>query len=97
LGGLVQSGPNTENLDKVPVLGDLPLLGKLFQSQTKIENKRNLMIFVTATMIDPAGNRVHSEDELPFAQGGIPQQPPTAPGQLQEGEVIPATPPESAQ
>ena len=28
------------------------------------------MIFVTATIVDPAGNRVHSDDELPFAQGG---------------------------
>ena len=81
LGGLVQSGPNTETEDKVPVLGDLPLVGKLFSSETKIESKRNLMIFVTATMIDPAGNRVHSDDELPFAQSGVPQQqPPEAPG-----------------
>jgi hypothetical protein len=45
------------------------------------------MIFVTATLIDPAGNRVHSEDELPFAQGSIPGQPAPAPGQLQMGEI----------
>jgi hypothetical protein len=37
--------------------------------------KKNLMIFVTATIIDPAGNRVHSDDELPFAQNAIPSQP----------------------
>ena len=30
------------------------------------------MIFVTATVVDPAGNRVHSDDELPFAQTAIP-------------------------
>jgi hypothetical protein len=35
------------------------------------------MIFVTATIIDPAGNRVHSDDELPFAQP-VPAQPPGA-------------------
>ena len=34
------------------------------------------MIFVTATIVDPAGNRVHSDDELPFAQTAIPAQPP---------------------
>ena len=89
LGGLVQSGPNTYTDDKVPVLGDIPLIGNLFSSQTKTESKRNLMIFVTASIIDPAGNRVHSEDELPFAQSGIPQQPPAAPGEMQEGQIIP--------
>jgi hypothetical protein len=33
------------------------------------------MIFVTSTIVDPAGNRVHSDDELPFAQTAIPEQP----------------------
>ena len=41
------------------------------------------MIFVTATIVDPAGNRVHSDDELPFAQSTIPPQPPGA-GQTTE-------------
>ncbi|HTV43639.1 MAG TPA: hypothetical protein VMF08_23950 [Candidatus Sulfotelmatobacter sp.] len=80
LGGLVQSGPNLYTQDSVPVLGDIPIIGKLFQSSTKTESKRNLMIFVTATMIDPAGNRVHSEDELPFAQTGVPPTQNPAPG-----------------
>ena len=77
IGGLVSSVVDSE-LDKVPVLGDLPFLGKLFQSQTKTSAKKNLMIFVTATIVDPAGNRVHSDDELPFAQGSLPPQPPGA-------------------
>ncbi|MGH8022023.1 MAG: type II secretion system protein GspD [Limisphaerales bacterium] len=88
LGGLVQSGPNTETEDKVPLLGDIPIIGRLFQSQTKFEEKRNLMIFVTATMVDPAGNRVHSDDELPFAQSDIPSQPTPFPGQVQ-AEAVP--------
>ena len=33
------------------------------------------MIFVTGTMIDPAGNRVHTDDEMPFAKTSIPPQP----------------------
>jgi len=33
------------------------------------------MIFVTATIVDPAGNRVHSDDDLPFAQNAVPHQP----------------------
>jgi general secretion pathway protein D len=82
LGGLIASQVATEN-DKVPVIGDLPLVGRLFQSQIKSSVKKNLMIFVTATIVDPAGNRVHSDDELPFAQSTIPPQPPGA-GQMTE-------------
>jgi general secretion pathway protein D len=77
LGGLVSSSTQTEK-DKVPVVGDLPIVGRLFQSQMKVAVKKNLMIFVTATIVDPAGNRLHSEDELPFAQNTIPPQPPGA-------------------
>jgi general secretion pathway protein D len=88
IGGLVSSKIGTEK-DKIPMLGDLPFLGKLFQSQTKSSIKKNLMIFVTATIVDPAGNRVHSDDELPFAQSPLPPQPLGA-GQMTE-TVEPAT------
>jgi general secretion pathway protein D len=89
LGGLIED-EIMYTKDEVPVLGDVPIIGRLFQSQSKTDTKRNLMIFVTATMIDPAGNRVHSDDELPFAQNNIPGQPAPMPGQLQEGEINPA-------
>ena len=82
LGGLITSTV-TSSKDKVPVLGDVPLFGRLFQSQSKAAKKKNLMIFVTATIVDPAGNRVHSDDDLPFAQTAVPAQPPGA-GQVQE-------------
>ncbi len=74
LGGLI-----SENLrkikDKVPMLGDLPFLGRLFRSESSTSDKRNLVIFVTPTIIDPAGNRMHSDEELPFARSTIPAQP----------------------
>jgi general secretion pathway protein D len=58
LGGLI-----TEQLskidDKVPFLGDLPLVGRLFQSKVTQRSKQNLLIFVTARLIDPAGNPIH--------------------------------------
>jgi general secretion pathway protein D len=79
IGGLISS-VTASTKDKVPVLGDMPLVGNLFQSTSKTVAKKNLMIFVTATIVDPAGNRVHSDDELPFAQTAIPAQP-TAPNQ----------------
>jgi general secretion pathway protein D len=90
IGGLISSA-TLSTKDKVPVLGDLPLAGKLFQSTSKAIVKKNLMIFVTATIVDPAGNRVHSDDELPFAQAAIPTQP-EVPGQtFQPGKAASAT------
>jgi general secretion pathway protein D len=74
LGGLMTSSVQSTK-DKVPVLGDVPFIGRLFQSQGKTTSKKNLMVFVTATIVDPAGNRVHTDDELPFAQNAIPPQP----------------------
>ena len=77
LGGLISSSVQTTK-QQVPVIGDIPLLGNLFQSASNSKEKKNLMIFVTATIVDPAGNRVHSDDDLPFAQTAVPPQPPGA-------------------
>ena len=73
LGGLIGED-QTKIKDKVPILGDLPLVGRLFRSESSSTRKRNLVIFVTPTIIDPAGNRLHSDDELPFNQNSIPTQ-----------------------
>jgi general secretion pathway protein D len=89
LGGLISSSVSSTK-DKVPFLGDIPLLGKLFQSETKSSAKKNLMIFVTSTLVDPAGNRVHSDDDLPFAQTQIPAQPPVAGQEFKPNVVTPA-------
>jgi type II secretory pathway component GspD/PulD (secretin) len=77
IGGLISSSVQSTK-DKVPVIADLPLVGRFFQSQSKSTQKKNLMIFVTATIVDPAGNRVHSDDDLPFAQNSVPPQPANA-------------------
>jgi hypothetical protein len=37
---------------------------------------QNVLIFITPTLIDPAGNRLHTDDEMPFAKKSIPPQPP---------------------
>ncbi len=75
LGGLI-----SENIrkikDKVPMLGDLPYVGRLFRSESSTSDKRNLVIFVTPTIIDPSGRRVHSDEDLPFAKSTIPVQAP---------------------
>jgi general secretion pathway protein D len=65
LGGLITD--NVQKIkDKVPVLGDLPFLGRFFRSESSLSEKKNLIIFVTPTIIDPAGNRVHPEESYPY-------------------------------
>ncbi|HSJ05040.1 MAG TPA: Amuc_1098 family type IV pilus outer membrane protein [Verrucomicrobium sp.] len=44
--------------DKVPVLGDLPLVGRNFQSKVNLVERKNVIFFVTVRVIDPAGNSV---------------------------------------
>ena len=58
LGGLILE--NLQKLDdKIPFLGDIPMLGRLFRSKVTQRTKSNLLIFVTARLIDPAGNPIH--------------------------------------
>ncbi len=78
LGGLIAENVQ-KTKDKVPVLGDLPWLGRLFRSEANDSTKANLMIFVTPRIIDPAGNPAHSEEEMPFAQHTTPTQKPVTP------------------
>lgn len=65
LGGLISDNVSTRR-DKVPVLGDVPVLGRLFRSESSVKTKKNLLILVTPTIIDPAGKRVHDPNALPF-------------------------------
>lgn len=55
LGGLTREEVKTIN-DSIPLLGDIPLLGRLFQSKGETRQKRNLLIFVTANLISPGGS-----------------------------------------
>jgi general secretion pathway protein D len=50
--------------DKVPVLGDIPILGRLFRSRYEQSQKRNLLIFVTAKLVDPAGIPVPKAESI---------------------------------
>jgi len=55
LGGLLQDDEQV-SVAKVPVLGDLPGVGKLFQSKGRTRNKTNLMVFLRPTIIRTAGD-----------------------------------------
>lgn len=92
IGGLVDSDTRGSET-KVPVLGDIPGLGRLFRSNSKEKNQRNLLIFITARTVKPDGGTVGeifdprtvremklTKDELPgFRDGSDPFAQPTPP------------------
>jgi len=55
MGGLTRDEVKTVK-DKVPVLGDIPGVGRLFRSEGESRQKRNLLIFVTANLVSPGGS-----------------------------------------
>lgn len=62
LGGLIREDVQKVE-DKVPILGDVPLVGRLFRSEVDQKLKKNLIIFVTARMMDAEGKPVRSDTE----------------------------------
>ncbi len=81
LGGLMREDVQKVE-DKTPLLGDIPLIGRLFRSSVDQHLKRNLVIFVSARLINPAGDPVHLEEEkeeevelLPIPEIPAPELP----------------------
>ncbi|MDO9543426.1 MAG: hypothetical protein Q7J98_14055 [Kiritimatiellia bacterium] len=70
MGGLITEKQRTTE-DKIPLLGDIPLLGYLFRSKTSQSVKNNLLIFVTANLVDPAGNKIKKETEAPITTTAV--------------------------
>ncbi len=62
MGGLMREDVQKVQ-DKVPILGDIPLAGRLFRTNVDQHIKRNLLMFVTAGLLDPAGQPVMEADE----------------------------------
>jgi general secretion pathway protein D len=59
MGGLITEDRKTME-DKIPFLGDLPYIGRIFRSRSEQSSKRNLLVFVTARLVDPAGRVVRT-------------------------------------
>jgi type II secretory pathway component GspD/PulD (secretin) len=62
LGGLSDAFEN-QTESGTPFLSKIPILGWLFKSQTKSNQRRNLIILVTANIVDPSGSKVGDELE----------------------------------
>ena len=63
MGGLVQDNPNA-TYTKVPILGDIPVLGMAFRSETKSMQKDNLLIFITPTIVQDSDFKASKSDFL---------------------------------
>ena len=73
MGGLMREDVQKVE-DRVPLLGDIPLAGRLFRSSSDQHTKRNLIMFITAGLLDPAGQPlVQSEDEVANVPEANPQ------------------------
>jgi len=84
LGGLMREDVQKVQ-DKVPILGDIPIAGRLFRTSSEQHLKRNLIMFVTASLIDQAGQPLIKSDEE--AHGVIKSEPVPNPAGVR-GETI---------
>lgn len=57
LGGVISENRSTIN-DKVPVLGDIPILGRLWQGKINKVERKSVLFFVTVKVVDPAGQSI---------------------------------------
>lgn len=62
LGGLIQQNERI-SVDKVPLLGDIPVLGHAFRSEGKTRDNTNLMIFIRPTIVRNAADRKRVTDQ----------------------------------
>ena len=65
LGGLMKD-TTAKTVTKVPVLGSLPLIGGLFRKDASTSERSNLLIFVTAQLVNPSGDRLAKEPATDF-------------------------------
>lgn len=62
LGGLMREDVQKTE-DKTPIIGDIPLVGRAFRTNVEQHVKKNLVIFVTARIVTPAGLQLNEEEE----------------------------------
>jgi len=62
LGGLMREDVQKTE-DRTPIIGDIPIVGRLFRTNVDQHIKRNLVIFVTAHLVTPAGTPFNSTEE----------------------------------
>jgi general secretion pathway protein D len=76
LGGLMREDVQKTE-DRTPILGDIPIVGRLFRTNVDQRIKRNLIIFVTARLINPGGQPVKVTEDMEESEDVI--EPPILP------------------
>jgi general secretion pathway protein D len=94
LGGLIEDR-FSDKVDKVPLLGDIPVLGHLFRSQSRTKTRTNLMVFLRPTVLrDAATSNKLSMDRYDLIraqqQDGQPSRSFVTP--INESPVLPPSP-----
>ena len=96
IGGLIQDSVR-DGVEKVPVLGDLPLLGGLFTYKTRSRTKTNLMVFLRPTVLRDAQRAQSLTDErYNYILGEQARSKPPASAPLPDMEA-PSLPPRAGQ
>jgi general secretion pathway protein D len=76
LGGLMREDVQKTE-DRTPILGDIPIVGRLFRTNVDQRIKRNLIIFVTARLVNPGGQPVKVTEDMEESEDVI--EPPILP------------------
>jgi general secretion pathway protein D len=87
LGGIIRDN-STKTVNKVPLLGDIPLLGTLFRSASTTKQKTELMVFLTPRVVRTPQD-AHALTESQRSEMKSPPALPAAPAK-QESELAPA-------
>jgi pilus assembly protein CpaC len=94
IGGLLNDTVSN-SFQKIPFLGDIPILGKLFQSETKQKNNTELIVIVTPEIVAPIGAgtaipALHHPDKFLPPNSNVPMHEPDA---KTAENTLPPTPP----
>ncbi len=82
IGGMIEDKVQKVE-DKVPVFGDLPLIGRFFRSNAESHTRKNLTVFVTADIIDATGKPIRNRSAEETPAGNAP-----APGLFPEDGLV---------
>jgi pilus assembly protein CpaC len=94
IGGLMDN-TTSETFQKIPFIGDIPILGKLFQSESKTKNNTELIVIVTPEIVAPIPasatvQDLHFPDKFLPPNSNIPMHQPDA---KTAENTLPPTPP----
>jgi pilus assembly protein CpaC len=93
IGGLLDNR-DTENFEKIPFLGDIPIIGKFFQSKVTTKSNTELMVIVTPQIVRP----IPAGQPVPLPKYPSPFLPPNSPSSMAQPSQnitgpVPVTPP----